>query len=619
MKKIYSFALFILFAFLLLSCRSSKAANRSADLRSPPDVRIDDIVMYIQSDPARAIHLMEVFKIIYGEGSAVPQAAEVFERLVEYREEAISNLISAQINAVEEGQWNEAASLARSLSSLGVIVESTGEEPDIVLEYALHQLAEGNTLNAFLAAYQAHELRPLIYEDAILFLEKAVEVRQRRTAAFFLDIIDSIIASETSNIERPALPIELRTYAEGRDTAAEMILGVATVLVDRGIRIERGQGFPDRVLGSAFFIDASGLLITNYHVIASEVDPTFRGTSRTYIRLGDHTSPRIPARVIGWDMNLDLALLKVEVDPEYVFSVIDWALPSVGESILAIGSPGGLERTVTQGIVSAMGRRFLQIGDVMQIDAAVNMGNSGGPVVNMDGRLVGVVFAGIQNYEGLNFAIPAYRLAAALPAMIAGGKSDRPWLGLSIAETPDGAEIIYVTPTTPAAEQRIQEGSIIRSINGESVSTAQGALTPSLQDILYPLSPGELISLELLDPEENIVTYTIRLESRPDIPMLFSLQRDTRERIIAPLFGMLLSPRASSGLFSPSHQVQRVIRGSIADEAGISEGDQLSIRNLRIFENEGYALLDIDIRKRRMGFLEISMRLPALLETPDTL
>jgi len=88
-------------------------------------------------------------------------------------------------------------------------------------------------------------------------------------------------------------------------------------------------------------------------------------------------------------------LLKTEITPEYVFSVVDWAVPSVGESVFAIGSPIGLEQTVTQGIVSALGRRFLQIGDVIQIDAAVNQGNSGGPVVDMSGRLVGIVFAGI--------------------------------------------------------------------------------------------------------------------------------------------------------------------------------------------------------------------------------
>jgi len=468
-------------------------------------------------------------------------------------------------------------------------------------------------LPAFLAAARAQGLKPLVFDDAFLFLEKAVEVKQRRTAAFFLDLINNMEGNLGADV-----PEELLSYAMGRDTATDMIKGVATVLVDRGMRIHRGMGVPDRVMGSAFFVDASGLLITNYHVIASEVDPTFKGFSRMFIRMGDSTSPRVPARVIGWDKAMDLALIKTELTPEYVYSVVDWIVPAVGEAVLAIGSPVGLEKTVTQGIVSALGRRFLQIGDVIQMDAAVNQGNSGGPVVDMTGRLVGVVFAGIERYQGLNFAVPAERLAAALPAMIAGGKAERPWLGLSLSETMAGAEIIYVAPFTPAAEQQIRQGSVIKTINGEAVKAPQGSLIPALQDRLFSLSPGELVTLAITDPEGVEVEHILRLESRPVVPMADAAQKDSRERMAAPLFGIILAPQAGSGI-SPTFRVQRIVRGSIADEAGISENDPLSIKGFRVFENDGYALLDINVKKRRMGYMEASMRLPALLDTPDTL
>jgi S1-C subfamily serine protease len=411
---------------------------------------------------------------------------------------------------------------------------------------------------------------------------------------------------------------ELRAYALGRDTAADMIKGVATVLVDRGMRISQGRGAPDRVLGSAFFVDASGLLITNYHVISSEVDPAYQGYSRMYIRMGDSSSPRIPARVIGWDKAMDLALIKTELTPEYVYSVVDWVIPQVGDTVYAIGSPVGLEKTVTQGIVSALGRRFLQIGDVIQIDAAVNHGNSGGPVVDMAGRLVGIVFAGIEQYQGLNFAVPAERLAAALPAMIGGGKAERPWLGLSLSETVAGAEIIYVAPSTPAAEQQIREGSVIKTINRETVSAAQGALIPALQDRLFSLHPGELVSLEIVEPGGAVVNHTLRLIPRPAVPMADAAMLDSKERIAAPLFGLVLGSPQAGSLFS-TYLVKKVVRGSVADEAGLSESDPVSIRNFRIFEKDGYALMDIDVKKRRMGYLESSMRLPALLDTPDTL
>jgi hypothetical protein len=315
---------------------------------------------------------------------------------------------------------------------------------------------------------------------------------------------------------------------------------------------------------------------------------------------------------------MDLALIKAEYTPEYVFSVVDRVIPSVGDTVYAIGSPGGLEKTVTQGIVSALGRRYLQIGDVIQIDAAVNHGNSGGPVVDMAGRLAGIVFAGMENYPGLNFAVPAERLAAALPAMIAGGKASRPWLGLTISETSAGAEIIYTVPSTPAAEQQIREGSILKSVNGIEAKAPQGALIPYLQDILFPLKSGELVTLELVDTSGEITKHIIRLEARPEVPLAEAAKSDSRERIAAPLFGLVLSPAAGSSVFT-SYQVKKVVRGSIADEAGISENDPISIRGFRILEEDGYALMEINIKKRRMGYIETSMQLPALLDSPDTL
>ena len=604
----------LILVVLLFACHTqAKAEMRLTPPKSVKDFRLDDITKYVSEDPAKAIHLLEVYEILYGPDSVYPDGADpvVRARLTSLREDAIEGLKAAQIKAIEEKRWNEAASLARSLSCLGISVGSTGEEPDLVLEHSKGQLSEGKNLPAFLAAVRAHNLKPLVFDDAMLFLKKAVEVKQRRTAAFFYSIIDDMDRSQE-------VSDDLKNYAQGRDTATDMIKGVATVWIDRGMRIQQGRGIPDRVLGSAFFVDASGMLITNYHVIASEVDPSYQGYSRMYVRMGDSTSARVPARVIGWDKAMDLAIIKTEVVPEYVYSVVDWIIPSVGETVYAIGSPVGLEKTVTQGIVSALGRRFLQIGDVIQIDAAVNAGNSGGPVVDMEGRLVGIVFAGIENYQGLNFAVPAERLAAALPAMIDGGKAERPWLGLSLCESLNGAEVIYVAPFTPAAEQQIREGSVIKTINGEAVSAPQGALIPALQDRIFPLSPGELVNLELADSEGKVSSYTLRLESRPEVPMMDAAQKDSKERLTAPLFGLVLSPQAGTSFFS-RYLVKKVIRGSIADQAGLSESDPVAIRKFQIFEKDGYALLDIDVKKRRMGYIETSMRLPALLETPDTL
>ncbi|MDR0689827.1 MAG: S1C family serine protease [Spirochaetaceae bacterium] len=588
-------------AVWLNGCLSaSQAEKRLVPLKSSGEFRLDDIAGYVSENPERAIHLIEIHKRIYG-GEDYPQAGS---RLKSLEEEAVRNLIESQARAVREKRWDDAASLARSLGALEVSVENTGMEPDFLLADAKDKLSEGNYLGAFLAAQRAHELQPLEFEDALFFLEQAVKVRQRGGAAFFF------AAAE----KQGAIPEELRLYAQGRDTATDMVKGVATVLVDRGYRIEKGRGIPDWVLGSAFFVDPSGFLITNYHVISSEVDPAYEGYSRLYIRLGDAASPRIPARVIGWDKTMDLALIKAEIEPEYVFSLVDRTIPRLGETIYAIGSPVGLEKTVTAGIVSALGRRLLQIGDVIQIDAAVNHGNSGGPVVDAEGRLVGIVFAGIEQYQGLNFAVPAERLAAALPAMIRGGKAERPWLGLIVAETVRGAEVVYVAPFTPAAEHHIAEGTWIKTLNDGEINTPQGSLIPALQDRLFPNRPGELVSIETSDGIRRVIMS----EPRPEIPLARAARVDSRERMAAPLFGIILAPTAGN-IFSAAYVIKRVVRGSIADEAGLSEQDPVSIRGFRVEEKEGYALLEIHVKKRRLGYLETSMRLPAALDIPDTL
>ncbi|MDR1507650.1 MAG: S1C family serine protease [Treponema sp.] len=610
------FALCAIFSAVVFSCAT--AEERLAPPKSTSEYRLEDIERNVGASPEKALHLAGVYRAIYGR--SFDEADEARTKRLE--DSAVEKLRENQAAAVREKRWDDAASMARSLSALGIAVENTGMEPDIILAQAKDALEKGSSLEAFLAAVRSHELDPLSFSDILPFLEKAVAQKQRRTAAFFFDAaVQAVSAGRLGGVENAALPEELRTYAGGRDTVTDMIKGVATVFVDRGYRTERGRAFPDRVLGSAFFVDSSGLLITNYHVIVSEVDPAYEGYSRMYIRMGDASSVRIPAKVVGWDKAMDLALIRADVTPEYVFPVVDRVIPKVGDTVYAIGSPGGLEKTVTQGIVSALGRRFLQIGDVIQIDATVAPGASGGPVVDMDGRLVGIVFAGMGQSGGLNFAVPAERLAAALPAMLKGGRAERPWLGLSLNETGGagnpGVEILYVAPFTPSWEQKVREGSVIESINGRVITAQQGSLIPALQDVLFSSRPGELVALETSDKSGERQTLVLMTAARPELPLAAAAEKDSKERMAAPLFGLVLSPGGRTGL-STSYLVKRVIRGSVADEAGLSEQDPVSIKAFRVEKDMGVAFLDISVKKR-MNYMETSLRLPALLDSPDTL
>jgi len=589
-----------------LSCKSFKTQEEKlSPPRSTDSVRLDDIKKHVSKEPVKAIDLIGVYREAYKVAGEDGPAAE----LAELEKEATLTLKSFLEKAKEEKRWDDAASYSRSLACIEPQYQAA--EFELTLAFAKKNLTDNDNLSAFLAAVRAHELRPLSFDDAVLFLDRAVQARQRRAAAYFF------AAAEKAG-SAAKIPAPLAEYAKGSDSVAAMINGVATVMVDRGIKIERGRGYADKVLGSAFFIDSSGLLITNYHVITSEVDPKYEGYSRMYIRMGDSTSSRIPARVIGYDKALDLALIKTEFKSEFVFSIVDRVIPQVGDTVIAIGSPGGLEKTVTSGIVSSLSRRFLQIGDVYQIDAAVNPGNSGGPVVDTSGRLVGIVFAGIEQYQGLNFAVPAQRLAAALPAMIKGGKAERPWLGITLSESSGSAEIIYTAPNTPASRHRVTENGKIMTLNGRKITAPQSMLIPAMQDAIFQSRPGELVALETEDSDGVTKKHLVMTVPRPEFPLVDAAKIDSRERLAAPLFGLILSPSQGKSR-SSNYMVRKIVRGSIADEASISDQDPIYIRGFRVYEKEGFALMEIDIKKRSMGYLETTMQLPARLDSPDTL
>jgi hypothetical protein len=202
--------------------------------------------------------------------------------------------------------------------------------------------------------------------------------------------------------------------------------------------------------------------------------------------------------------------------------------------------------------------------------------------------------------------------------MIKGGRAQRPWLGFSLSENFFRAEIIYTAPNTPASQHQVSEGSFIRTINGWNITAPQGRLIPALQNEIFLCGPGELVALETVNSDGVIKKHVLMTVPRPDLPLLDAAKVDRHDRIATPLFGMMLTPLPST-IFTSNFRVNRVVRGSIADNIGISEDDPISISRLRIMEDEGFALLDISIRKRRMGYLETRLRLPAWLDSPDTL
>lgn len=306
----------------------------------------------------------------------------------------------------------------------------------------------------------------------------------------------------------------------------DVVTGVVTIWVNRGIKVQNGVGVPDRVIGSGFFIDKQGYLITNYHVIESEVNPQYEGFSRLYVMLYNNQNLRIPAKVVGYDKVFDIALLKVEITPPFVlsFSNIDEFQP--GDHIYAIGSPGGLENTITSGIISAIGRRFLQMGDALQVDVPVNPGNSGGPLLNDQSKLVGVVFAGIQQFQGVNFAIPAHWIEKILPQLYEGGKVTHSWLGAAVEETDRGMEVSYVLPNSPADRVGIKVGDIVESIDGHKFTKIR-----DIQDTLLNSRPDSLVDVAWKHNGQDF-TGLLSLGTRPFVPLNTALDRDTRKNLL---------------------------------------------------------------------------------------
>jgi serine protease Do len=479
----------------------------------------------------------------------------------------------------------------------------------ILADEAEHFFAKGQLTPALLvycSAMAENDARGAAFSDdkLTLWASRAFGARDRRSLG--------LISKRLSARSLP-LPAGTPELLASRDSMATMRAGVVTIRVDRGIRIQQGFGMPDRVLGTAFFIDKGGYALTNYHVIASEVDPAYKGYSHMSVKPADSPEDRIGAKVVGYDRLLDLAVVKVDMVPEYVFSFSDASSLLMGQKIYAIGSPAGLENTVTSGIVSAMGRKLLQTGDVMQIDAALNPGNSGGPLLDESGGVVGIVFAGMPQFPGLNFAIPSDWAIKVIPDLFTAGELKRAWLGVSLAEresTP-GGEGLEVTYRHPAVGAGISEGDRIIEIDGvkpKGIPEAQAAL------LKREIGGLALVRIQGSDGERVELRY---LAERPFSPLESAVRLDRKDRLFPALYGMSLTP-LPGGLFeSSNYSVAKIWPGSVADEAGLSENDPISLKRFYIDTEQRAAFIQIYVKKRKAGFLESIILVPASLDIPD--
>lgn len=475
---------------------------------------------------------------------------------------------------------------------------------DLLLRWAELEIEREEPVLALYLLLRRSTLADLDPERALRFLEIARTFNNDEAAG---RILEDLEGSPWGDESMPLLAVPSRT-------PPQMLEGTVTVWVNRGMRISQGVGVPDRGIGSGFFIDPRGYLLTNYHVIYSEVDPTYNGFSRLYVKLAGRPNERIPARVVGYDRVFDLALLKVEVDAPYVFSLSDTRRLTPGERVLALGSPGGLDSTITAGIVSAEGRRFFQMGEAVQIDAPVNPGNSGGPLILPDGQVAGIVFAGIPQFEGVNFAIPSYWVRHFFPRLFQGGEVVHPWLGFAVHAGREGLRVVYVAPGSPAHRAGVREGDFLRSIQGRPVRTLSAA-----QDVILERRPGDILDTRWsAGSQREEISRVIALDSRPFSPIEEALKRQPIEALFPVLFGMKVE-ELSSPPWGPDFVITEVFPGTSADESSLSPNDPFSLRNWRVDTDLRAAFIQIVIRKRKAGFLEGGLQLGSFLETDSFL
>src|SRR3954452_7390828 len=282
-----------------------------------------------------------------------------------------------------------------------------------------------------------------------------------------------------------------------------------TVSTSQGSTPFGGGGSSATAQGSGFVYDAAGHIVTNAHVVEGE----------TSIKVELANGKTHSATLVGSDESTDIAVIKVDAPASQLhpLALANSSAVEVGDGVVAIGSPFGLSETVTAGIVSALNRQIdspngFTIPGAIQTDAAINHGNSGGPLLDLSGKVIGVnaqIESDSGDNAGVGFAIPSNTVKTVVAQILSGGQVQHAYLGVSIGDAMGGAVVQQVQSGSPAAKAGLAAGDVVTAVDGQSVADAA-----SLTAALAGLSPGDRVALSYTR-NGSTHTLTVTLGTSP--------------------------------------------------------------------------------------------------------
>jgi putative serine protease PepD len=300
-------------------------------------------------------------------------------------------------------------------------------------------------------------------------------------------------------------------YRAARDGVVEITVTTSSSSGSDNSPFPFGGSQRSQAQGSGWVYDSSGHIVTNDHVVA--------GASKISVAFADGS--KYSAKVVGTDPSTDLAVLKVEAPSSklHPLSVGDSGSLEVGDGVVAIGAPFGLDETVTSGIVSALNRDIssqnnFTISGAIQTDAAINHGNSGGPLLNMQGQVVGVttqIESDSGGNEGVGFAVPSNTISQVVSKLVKGEKVEHPYLGVFIqsASSGTGAQVARLNGGSPAAKAGLKAGDVITSFAGETIASPA-----DLTAAVASKQPGDKVNVTYVRNGKSHTTE-ITLGTRP--------------------------------------------------------------------------------------------------------